>query len=207
MASPTGDIIWLREKKIEGQSLKDLLKVKGRLDATSTIKIAFNVLEVLAAAEAAEVVHRDVKPGNIIIAPDGSAWVIDFGLARHLDMESVTPSSHKWAPCTPGYAPVEQFTNQKRDVDARADLFATGVTLYESLEGENPFVKGASGWKEILDRVTNNKLPRINRTLAPADFVDLVEAMTRTKAEHRPASAAQALEWINEIAAKGTTPA
>ena len=205
MKSPTGDIIWLREKKIAGQSLKDLLKAKGRLDATATFKIALDVLEVLAAAEAADVVHRDIKPGNIIIAPDGSAWVIDFGLARHLDMESVTPSSHKLAPCTPGYAPVEQFTNQKRDVDGRADLFATGVTLFECLEGENPFTVGATGWKDILDRVTNNKLPRVKSKEVSDDFADLIEAMTRTKAEHRPAKAAQAFQWIREIASKQTT--
>ena len=198
--SPTGEIVWLREEKIEGQSLRELLKGKGKLDPIATIKIGLHVIEVLAAAEAADVVHRDIKPGNIIVDPTGSAWVIDFGLARHLDMESMTASGDKWAPCTPGYAPVEQFTNRKRDIDARADLFATGVTLYECIEGENPFTKGTTDWKVILGRVANDKMPRIATKGVPEQFVDLVEAMTRTIAEHRPATAAEAFAWIKEIA-------
>lgn len=199
-SSPTGEIVWFREKKVEGQSLREVIETKGKVDATTTIRIGLHVIEVLAAAEAADVVHRDIKPGNIIIAMDGSAWVIDFGLARHLDQESLTPTLNKLGACTPGYAPVEQFTNQKRDIDARTDLFAMGVTLYECLEGVNPFVKGTMRLAEAFDRVANMKLPRIETKGVPEEFVDLVEAMTRTKAEHRPATAADALQWIREIA-------
>ncbi len=198
--SPTGEIVWLREKKVEGQSLREILKAKGKLDEGTTIRIGLHVIDVLAAAEVASVVHRDIKPGNIIIAMDGSAWVIDFGLARHLDQESLTPTVDKLAPCTPGYAPVEQFTNQKHNIDARADLFATGVTLYECLEGENPFLKGVIDWKEAFGRVMNMKMPRIGTSGVSEEFVDLVDSMTRTKAEHRPATAAVALQWIREIA-------
>jgi serine/threonine-protein kinase len=201
MKSPTGEIVWLREKKIVGQSLKELLRAKGKLDVPTTVRIGLHVIEVLADGEKADVVHRDIKPGNIIVASDGSAWVIDFGLARHLDQESVTPTGDKFAPCTPGYAPVEQFTNQKPEVDARADLFAAGVTLFECIEGYNFFTKGAKNPREALDRVQKLKMPRIATAGVPGDFVDLVEAMTRTKAEHRPATAADALVWIKEIAA------
>ena len=199
-ASPTGEIVWFREKKIEGQSLREVLDAKGKVDTATTIRIGLHVIDVLATAEVAAVVHRDIKPGNIIIATDGSAWVIDFGIARHLDEVSLTPTLNKLAACTPGYAPVEQFTNQKRDIDARADLFATGVTLYECIEGENPFVKGATTPAEKFDRVANSKLPRIRTSGVPEEFVDLIEAMTRTKAEHRPTTAAEALQWIKEIA-------
>lgn len=199
--SPMGEIIWMREQRIDGQSLKDELKTKGKLDPKAAIRLGLHVLEVLADAETADVVHRDIKPGNIIIAPDGSAWVIDFGFARHLDMESVTDTGAKGGPCTAGYAPVEQFTNQKKDIDGRADLFATGVTLYECVEGVNPFLHGAKSRNEVFDRVINRKLPRIATKGVPEHFVDLVEAMTRTKAEHRPATAADAFGWIKEIAA------
>jgi serine/threonine protein kinase len=199
--SPTGDIIWLREQKIDGDSLKDVLKARGTLDAATAIRVGLHVLEVLADAEKAEVVHRDIKPGNIIIAPDGTAWVIDFGLARHRDMESVTASDAALAPHTPGYAPVEQFDNRKADIDGRADLFAIGVTLYECVEGVNPFVKGTKGPHEARERVRTVKLPRIATKGVPGQFIYLVEAMTRTKAEHRPARAADAFAWIKEIAA------
>ncbi len=201
LASPSGNIIWLRERRIAGSNLKDTLSAHGKRSVDAAMRIALHVLEVLEAAEIAGVVHRDIKPGNIIIAPDGSAWVIDFGFARHLDLDSVTSSAAAFAPCTPGYAPVEQFTNQKTDVDGRADLFATGVTIYECLHGENPFVKGTKGPLEALDRIKKTALPRISATGCPSEFVDLIDAMTRGKLDHRAPNVAYASKWMRELAA------
>ena len=202
-ASPTGEIVWLREQRIAGKSLRELLAVRKQLDPAEVVGIGLHVIEVLDAAEKAKVVHRDIKPGNLIIAPDGSAWVIDFGLARHLDQESVTPTGDKFAPCTPGYAPIEQFTNQKRDIDSRADLFATGVTLYECIEGNNPFRLGIKHEREAIERVRKTKLPRVTRSGVPDGLVGLIEAMTRSKPEHRLTTAAEALTWIREFASDG----
>ncbi len=199
--SPTGEIVWLRERKIEGRSLRQVLSTGGPMAFVAAIKIGLHVVEVLAAAEQATIVHRDIKPENIIVDPCGNGWVIDFGVARHLDMESLTDTANPYGPCTPGYSPVEQFKNQKRDIDARADLFATGVTFYEMVHGENPFTKDTKSTSERLARVTSMKLPRICVSGVPTQFIDLVEAMTRTKAAHRLPTAGEALDWIQEIAA------
>ena len=152
--SPTGEIVWLREKRIDGQSLKELLEAKERLDAATTIRIALHVVEVLAAGEAAEVVHRDIKPGNIVIDLEGSAWVIDFGLARHLDMESVTPTGQKYAPCTPGYAPIEQFTKVLSNYSFKTSVTRAGMELPTFLKER---FDGCQGQNELQD----HKLERI----------------------------------------------
>jgi serine/threonine-protein kinase len=81
------------------------------------------------AAEAVSIVHRDVKPANIIVDPQGEFWLIDFGVARHLDLDSLTATAAPGGCGTIGYAPAEQCRNDKPDIDARADLFALGVTL------------------------------------------------------------------------------
>ena len=85
--SSTGDVIWFLEMLVEGQTLRSLLNQK-QLSPSEILRIALHTLEALYAAEHWRIVHRDVKPENIIISPEGSAWILDFGLARHLDKES-----------------------------------------------------------------------------------------------------------------------
>src|SRR5690606_10231964 len=105
--------------------------------ATDVVRLSLHTLETLAAAETANVVHRDVKPGNIISCTDGSFWLIDFGIARHLNLHSLTDSNQLWGKGTPGYAPPEQMRNAKPSIDGRSDLFALGVTIYEAASGAN----------------------------------------------------------------------
>ena len=141
--------------------------------------------------------HRDIKPVNIIVDTSGDAWLLDFGIARHLGMLSVTSTSAFMGPHTPGYAPPEQFTNSKREIDTRADLFALGVVLYECIEGSNPFIDGATGAAEVLTRVASTDLPRVTVRpgVSPA-FADLVQSMTRRPLSQRPTSARDALDWL-----------
>lgn len=197
--SPLGDVIWLREQIISGHTLRDRF-ARGKLTPKDVMRLGLHVLEALAAAEAVRIVHRDVKPENIIVAQDGSYWLLDFGIARHLDQQSLTATGLAFGLGTPGYAPPEQFRNVKSEIDARSDLFALGVTAYESVEGVNPFLQGARDVAEIIRRVETKPLPPIsNRIDKDGQFCDLVTAMTRVQRNHRPASAADALQWMQEI--------
>lgn len=198
-----GQVLWILEQRVVGISLRDLL-LAGPLANNQILYIAHHVLEALFAAEQARIVHRDVKPENILVdISSSSAWLIDFGIARHLDLASLTATENIFGPCTAGYAPPEQFKNLKREIDNRADIFSLGVTLFEVVEGNNPYRDGARDARETLSRTLTLSLPRISRAVDPAgDFADLVTAMTRIRPDHRPARVADALEWIQDIRLK-----
>jgi eukaryotic-like serine/threonine-protein kinase len=199
VASMIGPLIWVREQRIRGEELRACV-LRGPLDATSLLRLALHALEALAAAEQVRIVHRDVKPDNIISATDGSYWLLDFGLARHLDLDSLTATAAQFGVGTAGYTASEQFRNQKDDIDARADLFSLGVTLYECATGANPFRQGTADGREMQRRIETYALPSITRRVEVANqFRDLVLAMTRIRREQRLPTAAEALTWIREI--------
>jgi serine/threonine-protein kinase len=198
--SPVGDLIWLREERIAGYSLRQVIQQKGSLAPLQVLLLGRQMLEALADAEKVRIVHRDVKPDNIMIDGSHNAWLLDFGLARHLDLVSLTATSNYFGAFTPGYAPPEQFKNQKSEIDGRADLFALGVTLYECVEGINPFINQTNNWTEILHRVETTPLPKISKNVDKKGvFRELVHAMTRQRRNHRLPSVIEAFTWIQEI--------
>jgi len=95
----------------------------------------------LEAARKLRIVHRDLKPSNIRVKPDGTPVIIDFGVARHLDLPDITDTGQGAAIGTPLYFSPEQFMGTKRDIDHRTDLFAVGILLYQALVAQHPFVE------------------------------------------------------------------
>jgi eukaryotic-like serine/threonine-protein kinase len=85
------------------------------------------------------IVHRDLKPENIIIRQNGMPCIIDLGIARFLDLESLTKSISPVGPCTPIYAAPEQLTNNKHLIDPRTDFFGLGIIALELYLGVHPF--------------------------------------------------------------------
>ncbi len=199
ISTPVGDCSWFRERKIAGKTVRELL-VLGPLSIPDLLRLGLHTLEALLDAEQANIVHRDVKPENIIRDGSGSFWLIDFGIARHLDLDSITATVSAFGKFTVGYAPQEQYRNVKTEIDARCDLFALGVTLYECATGRNPFADGARDPMEQLTRVEMMPLPRLTLTFASAQhFADLVAAMTQKRRDHRPSTVREAYDWMKEI--------
>jgi eukaryotic-like serine/threonine-protein kinase len=200
--SPLGEVLWVREELIAGNNLRLLLQ-RGPLAPPAVLRVGLHLVETLAAAEQVRIVHRDVKPENIMVGHDGSGWLLDFGLARHLDQTSLTATAAPFGVGTPGYCPPEQFQNRKSEIDARADLFALGVTLYECVEGVNPLLNNARDVGEILRRTESQPLPPLSRPVdSVGELSDLVVTMTRIRYTQRPRTAAEALAWIREICAR-----
>jgi len=197
--TPLGDCFWFREQRIQGRTVREHLAT-GPFEVPRLLRLALHVSETLVAAEAVSIVHRDVKPENLILDPSGNCWLIDFGLARHLGLESLTATANAFGHVTWGYAPLEQCRNIKQEIDARADLFALGVTLYECATGANPFRVGARDVLEVLRRVENGNLPRLHLSISSASsFADLIAALTQRQRIHRPQSAREAYDWIKDI--------
>lgn len=199
VSTPIGDCFWFREQRIHGSTVREILAT-GPLRTSALLRLALHVSETLVAAEDVNIVHRDVKPDNIIRDLVGDYWLIDFGLARHLGLESLTATMNFFGHVTWGYAPLEQCRNIKQQIDARADLFALGVTLYECATGTNPFREGARSPLEVLQRVESGHMPRLQLSFPSASaFADLIASLTQRHRVHRPQSAREAYEWIKDI--------
>lgn len=200
--SNTGDMIWFREEFVEGETLRDKFN-RTQLTNIETLRLGLHILEALSSAEQARIVHRDVKPENIIVSPAGSCWLLDFGIARHLDQLSLTATALSFGLGTAGYAPPEQFRNLKPEIDSRSDIFALGVTLYEAIEGVNPFLDGSRDVGEILRRTENMPLPLISKSVdSQNELGQLILAMTRIQPNHRLNNADEALVWMQEICSR-----
>jgi eukaryotic-like serine/threonine-protein kinase len=206
LRSNVGDVIWVREQRIVGTPLRTVIP-KAPLGKNDLLRLAIHILEALGDAEKVQIVHRDVKPENIILDSAGNFWLLDFGIARHLDLTSLTGSHSPFGVGTAGYAPPEQFRNRKRDIDARADLFALGVTLYECAAGANPFRTGARDDLEILRNVERMALPPLQLAFDQSgEFAAFVSALTQKRRDYRPTSVTEALQWAREICSRNNVP-
>jgi serine/threonine-protein kinase len=134
-AGREGGFYFLIRRFVDGDSLDTLISRRGRLPELEALNIITQVAEGLAAAHACGVIHRDVKPGNIIVAPDGRAKLIDFGLARPLGPGDVSSSGEVIG--TPYYMAPEQCDGEV--LDPRADIYSLGATFYHMLAGVTPF--------------------------------------------------------------------
>jgi serine/threonine-protein kinase len=123
---------------VEGKDLQGEIEDSGSLDEPKVRQILGSMCDALSLLWAYRIVHRDIKPSNILLRQDWSAIVIDLGVARHLDMTSITANGH-WLG-TPGYMSPEQANAQKA-LTVKSDIFALGITCYEALSGEHPFYR------------------------------------------------------------------
>jgi eukaryotic-like serine/threonine-protein kinase len=209
---------------LEGEDLAQTLERSGPLEIEHAIGYILDACEALAEAHALGVIHRDLKPSNIFLAtrPDGSVQlkIIDFGVACIVDAKAAAPepalTKTRALLGTPSYMSPEQLQNA-RDVDARTDIWALGVTLYELLAGERPFEDGpvpvvcAAILKDEpapLQRVVPSALASAiarclvkNRDLRFQNIAELAEALL----PFGPPRAAEALERIRCLLAR--TPA
>jgi len=139
---------------IEGQDLRSLVKSQGRPTPEASVEIIQQVCLALEAAHAEGVVHRDLKPQNIMIDKQGRVYVMDFGIARSVGSEGLTMTGALVG--TPEYMSPEQVKGE--DVDGRSDLFSLGIIFYELLTGKMPY-RGETVQRAMFKRTVERPLP------------------------------------------------
>jgi eukaryotic-like serine/threonine-protein kinase len=122
---------------VDGQTLREVLAIEGRLLPRRALEITAAVCTALEQAHAAGIVHRDIKPGNVMLTAAGEVKVMDFGIARALTASSATMTQTAAVVGTAHYLSPEQARGEH--VDARSDVYSTGCLLYELLTGAPPF--------------------------------------------------------------------
>ena len=137
-----GGNAYLVMKFIEGESLADRIEREGSLPEAQVLAWADQLLDALGYCHDQGVIHRDVKPQNVVIRPDGRAVLVDFGLVKLWDPRDPRTRTAIRAIGTPEYAPPEQYGTQPVHTDPRSDLYSLGATLYHALTGEAPLTAG-----------------------------------------------------------------
>src|SRR3954447_362649 len=190
---------------VNGKSLRQLLDEQKRLSPDLTMHIGGCVAAALDAAHQAGLVHRDVKPGNILITPDGRVLLTDFGIAKGLaDAAGEDLTSDNIMMGTAKYLSPEQARGRK--LDGRADLYSLGLVLYECLAGRVPFL-GETDADTALARLNRDPtdLARLRPTL-PYGLAALIHQLLARRPEDRPPSGAVVKAELAKVAAQVNDP-
>ncbi|PYS34864.1 MAG: hypothetical protein DMG14_28465, partial [Acidobacteria bacterium] len=175
---------------IDGVDLKSLISERGKLPPAEAAGILRRVCQGLEAAHAAGVVHRDLKPQNIMIDKEGHIVVMDFGIAHSGQSRGVTQTGSFLG--TPEYMSPEQAKTE--NVDARSDIFSVGLIFYELLTGKLPF-QGKTVLETMFKRTTERAIPpaEIDKTV-PKGANDIVNKCLQIEREQRYQSVTELLE-------------
>src|SRR4051795_2500377 len=171
---------------VEGETLKDRIRRLGMLPVPEAVAYAIEIGRALSAAHAARLVHRDVKPQNVLIDRDGRAKVTDFGIARSLETEGLTAAGRVLG--TTDYVSPEQALGHK--VTEQSDIYSLGICLYEMLTGEVPF--RADTQVAVAMQHVREPMPDVQRRRpeVSAALASVVERATAKETDNRYRTAA-----------------
>ncbi len=188
---------------VEGETLKERIRRLGRLPISEAVAYAIEIARALGVAHARHIVHRDVKPQNVLVDEEGSAKVTDFGIARTLDEEGLTVDGRVLG--TTDYVSPEQALGQP--VTGQSDLYSLGIVLYEMLTGEVPF-RGESQVAVAMKHV-REQLPdvQVKRHEVSAALASVIDTATAKHQEDRYADDAELIADLEDVLAIETARA
>src|SRR5919199_4180426 len=182
---------------VEGETLKDRIRRLGRLPVAEAVAYAVEIGRALECAHEHMLVHRDVKPQNVLIDPDGRAKVTDFGIARSLEAQGLTATGRVLG--TTDYVSPEQALGH--EVTGQSDIYSLGIVLYEMLTGEVPYqadTQVAVAMKHVRDPLPDvqRRRPEVSAALAA-----VVERATAKETQNRYQDVSQMVHDLEEVLA------
>ena len=182
---------------VEGETLKECIHRVGPLAAAEAVAYAIEIGRALEAAHGARLVHRDIKPQNVLIDPAGRAKVTDFGIARSLEGDGMTQAGRVLG--TTDYVSPEQALGEP--VTEQSDIYSLGICLYEMLSGEAPF--GGDTHVAVAMKHVREPMPdiRAQRPELSAALAAVVERSTAKERDHRYATVGRMVDELEEVLA------
>jgi serine/threonine-protein kinase len=192
--------VFLVMELVEGSTLRDLLHQSGSFSTDQAMRFITPILSALAAAHQLGIIHRDIKPENILISNDGRIKVADFGLARNTSLAQTMTAESSVVLGSVSYLSPEQV--QRGIADARSDVYAIGILLFEMLLGRKPY--DGETPIQIAYRHVNDRIPNVKefKPEIPDEIADLIFQATAPNPDQRPKDAEQLLNQIRDIQAK-----
>lgn len=199
---------YLVSEFVSGETLNSRIH-KGRLPLDETIAISIQIASALGAAHSAGIVHRDIKPDNVMIRPDGSVKVLDFGLAKSTGLNITTEVGPNGTPLntpatspglilgTPQYMSPEQARGKQ--LDPRTDIFSLGIIIFEMLTGKSPFPGGST--VDIIAAIIGKEPYRIEEFLTdpPLTLVNIIQRALQKNRSDRYGSMDELLADLNTL--------
>jgi serine/threonine-protein kinase len=189
-------VMFMAAQFIEGSSLEGKLKTEGRLDMPTTLRICAQVAEGLRALSVAGMVHRDIKPGNILLDHAGTAYITDFGLAKDTQGSVLTLPGQALGSLD--YMAPEQIRGES--VTPAADIYSLGCVMFECLQGRPPFADRQGMrvlWAHLQDEPPD---PCAGRSDLPAALTPALVAALRKDPATRPASSVEYAQSLSRAA-------
>lgn len=190
------DRIYFVMELVEGGSLKDLLKRRGTITWQDATRLGISVCSALEHAHENNVIHRDIKPGNLFLSETGEVRVGDFGLARDLDRGGLTTEGHTVGTCR--FMAPEQIRNEE-EPSGSMDLYGLGCVMFHSVIGRPPF--DGKTMSEVFRQHIEARPPRVDQLAKsiPKNFADLIDLLLQKQPEQRPRDAAHARELMHLV--------
>ena len=192
--------VFLVMELIEGSTLREYLNERGRFEIKDAMNYLTPILSALAAAHAIGIVHRDMKPENILISKEGRIKIADFGLARGEIIGSTMTAESSVILGSVSYLSPEQV--QRGIADARSDVYAVGIVAFEMLTGEKPFIGDTPIQIAYMHVNQDIPPPRSKRKDIPQALDDLISRATNRDPDKRPRDAGEFLNSLEAIAAE-----
>ncbi len=207
---PDTGLCFLTMEFMPGGTLRQLLDSGVKMSFSGVSMIAADIARALALVEANGMVHRDVKPDNIMFAADGTAKLADLGISRFGKGSDARVTRVGETVGTPAYMSPEQMLDS-HSVDIRSDLYSLGVVMYEMITGRRPN-EGENAMCTLANAIGGRRFPDVRtlRAETPPELAMLVGEMTHPSADGRPSSARMVLEMLSHperIAGYGTSAA
>jgi serine/threonine-protein kinase len=194
-AEESGGAAFVAMEFVDGIGLDRYLEKRGRLDWREVVPLGAAIASGLAAAHAQGVLHRDIKPGNVLLGHDGSIKIADFGLATYLNRLHDAPGKVFG---TPGFLSPEAL--QGMPIDERSDLYAMGIVLHRSVTGRYPFRGGS--FRDLVVQTVRDPAPSASELeqSMPLELAELISALLVKDPNGRLAPAAELARRFDDLA-------